>query len=124
MYNVQLRDLYAFPLPRSLVSLSIQWSSDTTTTCLPSLVAAKDSLIPRLPFLRRLWLCDLSKLALLWSLSALGKEERCSLYEGELYPSRFSCFAQLRYVVGSEDRISSAWKMRATVFPGERTYVY
>jgi hypothetical protein len=117
MYSGQLTDLYTLPLPRSMVSLSIQWTSDRDTTDLPSLVAAKDSLLPRLPSLRRLWLCDLSKQALLWSRTASGQEERCTLHEGVLYPSRLSCSAHLWYLVGSCNNISSAWNMRRDVFP-------
>jgi hypothetical protein len=124
MYNVQLTDLYTLPLPRSMVSLSIQWISDGDTTDLPSLVAAKDSLLLRLPSLRRLWLCDLSKQALLWSRTASGKEECCTLHEGVSYPSRFSCSAHLWRLVGSRDKISSAWQMRVAVFPEDPIFVY
>jgi hypothetical protein len=124
MYNVELTDLYMLPLPPSMVSLSIQWTSIIGTTDLSSFVAAKDSLLPRLPSLRRLWLCDWSKQALLWSRTASGKEERCTLHEGMSYTSRFSCSAHLWCLVGSRDKISSAWKMRVAVFPEDRFFVY
>ena len=83
VHNVDLTDLYALPLPSTLVSLSIQWRSDPKARVVPDLVAAKNNLLPRLPSIRRLWLCDLSKLALLWSRTASRTEERCTLHEGE-----------------------------------------
>jgi len=79
--NPDLADLYAIPLPCTLVALSIQWTSDRDAGVVTDLVAAKDNLVPRLPDLRRLWLCDLSKRALLWSRSAWRAEERCTLHE-------------------------------------------
>jgi hypothetical protein len=81
--NVELTDLYTLPLPSTLVSLSIQWTSDQDAGVVPDLVAAKDNLLPRLPFLRRLWLCDLSKLALLWHRTASRTEGRCTLHQSE-----------------------------------------
>ena len=86
MQNPDLTDLYAIPLPCTLVALSIQWTSDRDAGVVTDLVAAKDNLVPRLPDLRRLWLCDLSQLALLWSRTALGTEESCTLHEGEWKP--------------------------------------
>jgi hypothetical protein len=81
--NVDLTDLFTVPLPNTLVSLSIQFASDRNVTVAPNLVAVKDDLLPRLSYLRRLWLCDSSKLALLWSRTDSQSEERCTLHEGE-----------------------------------------
>jgi hypothetical protein len=81
--NVDLTDLYTLALPRTLVSLSIQWTSDPDAGAVPDLIAAKDNLLPRLPLLRRLWLIDFSKTALLWSRTASRTEERCILQDGE-----------------------------------------
>jgi hypothetical protein len=79
--KVDLTDLYTLPLPSTLVSLSIQWTSDPDAV--PDLIAAKDSLLPRLPNLRRLWLTDFSKTSLLWSWRASRSEECCILQDGE-----------------------------------------
>jgi hypothetical protein len=84
--NVELTDLYTLPLPSTLVSLSIQWTSDRGDGVVPDLIAAKDSLLPRLPYLRRLWLYDLSKLALLWSRNAVRTEECCTVHQGDSRP--------------------------------------
>jgi hypothetical protein len=81
--NVNLTDLYTLLLPSTLISLSIQWTSDPDAGVAPDLVAAKDNFLSRLPYLRRLWLYDLSKMALLWSRNALRTEERCTVHEGE-----------------------------------------
>ena len=80
--NVDLTDLDALSLPKTLASLSIQWTSDWNTGA-PDLIAVKDRLVPRLPSLRRLWLYDFSELALLWSRTDSPSEGRCTLYKGE-----------------------------------------
>jgi len=73
--------LYTTPLPSTLESLSVQWVSDRNSAVVADLVAAKDHLVPRLLHLRRLWLFDLSKRALLWTRTQA--EERCTVHEGE-----------------------------------------
>jgi hypothetical protein len=81
--NVDLTELYTFLWPSTLVSLSIQWTSNQDAAAVPDLVEAKVNLLLRLPFLRRLWLYDSSKQALLWSRTAPRNEERCTLHQGE-----------------------------------------
>jgi len=81
--NVDLTDLYTIALPSTLVSLSIQWTSDPNAGVVSDLVAAKDNLIQRLPDLCHLWLCDFSKRAISWSRTAPRAEERLTLHEGE-----------------------------------------
>jgi hypothetical protein len=83
VHSVDLTDLYTIPLPSKLVSLSIQWTSHQDAGVMPDLIAAKDNLLPRLPSLRRLWLYDFSKGALLWSRTGSRSEERCTVQEGE-----------------------------------------
>jgi hypothetical protein len=82
-HNVDLTELSTLPLPSTLVSLSIQWTSSRNAKAVPDFVAVKNNLISRLPCLRRLWLHDMSRLALVWSRTASQSEERCTLQEGE-----------------------------------------
>jgi len=77
-HNVDLTELSTLPLPSTLVSLSIQWASDQDAEAVPDFVAAKNNLISRLPCLRRLWLHDMSTLALVWSWTASRSEKRCT----------------------------------------------
>jgi hypothetical protein len=102
------------PLPRTLVSLSIQWTSDWDV---PDLAAAKDCLLHRLLSLRRLWLCDRSQLALLWSRTSSG-EEGCTDHKRESCPPRLSRGAEVRspVYVGSRELIADAPQKRDVVF--------
>jgi hypothetical protein len=61
VHSVDLTDLYTIPLPSMLVSLSIQWTSYRDVGVMPDLIAAKDNILPRIPYLRQLWLYDFSK---------------------------------------------------------------
>jgi hypothetical protein len=81
--NLDLTDLFTLSLPNTLVSLSIQWTSGRNVRVESDLVAAKDNLLPRLPYLRRLWLCDLSKRALLWSRTDVRATGHSTLHESE-----------------------------------------
>jgi hypothetical protein len=82
-HDVDLKDLYTLPWPSTLVSLSIQWTSDTHTRTENDLVATKDRLVPRLPNLRCLWLFNLATVGLIWSRMGSRLEERCLFHEGE-----------------------------------------
>jgi hypothetical protein len=78
----------ALPLPQTIVSLSIDWC-DSGQINAPRLVAAKDSLLLRLPYLRRLWLCVLDGSAIIWSRTRSGQEQL--MMHGQLLsPSSFT----------------------------------
>jgi hypothetical protein len=97
--------------------LSIDWTAGDGVDVVSKHNAVKGHLLTRFPSLRRLWLCDWKKSALLWSQTALGTET-LRVCERTYFPvlSDTECDADIGLLVGTLSKDFDAMYSRRMVF--------